>query len=189
MTLNYYHAATSSQPVVDALDFVEKISGRVEIIVDASNIFLGGRDRDFRVDFAAVRNFLGGDELMAARIVLSQPPHGQRPSQLAFVDSLRRANWDVFAHLALFDDHQRIVENEARVDGHVRRLIRAADVDTIVLLGGDGGYTNAVRGARRAGRKVFSIAWSGTAHPALVAASTDFATVEALRPIIARVLH
>lgn len=100
--------------------------------------------------------------------------------------------WRVYSHLAIQNKAGELSENHL-VDGDVRKLVRAAadlpDIESIVLLGGDGGMTSAVKFARRAGKKVFVVAWEGTRHPALAAAATDTATVESLRPLISRVLH
>lgn len=177
--------------VLNALGFAERIVGRVKIVVDNSNIFVGGRDRDFRLDYEEVRRQLGGDELLAAHMVVTNS-YTYRPNQATFYNLHRRAGWRITFH-HLINSDGLLCENEARVDGDVRAIVRAVaaqdDVDAIVLLGGDGGYTNAVRDARCAGKNVFVVAWANTLHPALAAVATATATVESLRPLISRVHH
>lgn len=182
---------STSTNVLNALGFAERIVGRVKIVVDNSNIFLGGRDRDFRLDYEEVRRQLGGDELLAAHMVVTNS-HADRPNQAAFYNLHRRAGWLINFH-RLINRNGLPCENEAWVDGDVRTIIRASaaqgGVDAIVLFGGDGGYTNAVRDARRAGKDVFVVAWANTLHSALAAAATATATIESLRPLIGRVHH
>lgn len=184
-------AFTTSTDVLNALGFVERIIGRVKIVVDNSNIFLGGRDRDFRLDYEEVRRQIGGDELLAAHMVVTNP-HTYRPNQTAFYNLHRRAGWLINFHRLINRDGLPC-ENEARVDGDVRAIVRAIaaedDVDAIVLLGGDGGYTNAVRDARHKGKNVFVVAWANTLHSMLAAAATATATIESLRPLVGRVHH
>lgn len=184
-------AFTRSTNVLNALGFAERIVGRVKIVVDNSNIFVGGRDHDFRLDYEEVRRQLGGDVLLAAHMVVTNP-HAYRPNQDAFYNFHRRAGWLINFHYLINRDGLTC-ENEALVDGDVRAIIRAFaeqdDVDAIVLLGGDGGYTNAVRDARRAGKKVFVVAWANTLHSMLATAATATATIESLRPLIGRVHH
>lgn len=175
-----------------ALRFVNSISGRVRIIVDNSNLFVAGRDRAYRIDYEQVLNFLGGDKVVSATMVVSQYPTGQRQNQADFYSWMQRLGWIVHRYLALKNSANIISENESFVDGDVRSLIRAAadaPCENIVVMSGDGGMTNAVLYARRAGKKVYVIAWEGTLHPALAAAATAYVTVEALRPLISRILH
>ena len=178
--------------VLGALNFVEQIQGGVTIVVDSSNMFLGGRNCHWRVDFSAVRNHLSGDKLVAAHAVASLPPNRHRASQSAFFCFLQRTGWRVHTHRAQLDSAGNTVENEAAVDGGVRALIRSAaassDVDSVVVLSGDGGMTDAVHVARCAGKSVYVVAWEGTLNPALAEAATDSAFIEELRPLIAR-LH
>lgn len=190
-TIGRLSASTVSANVLNALGFAECIVGRVKIVVDNSNIFVGGRDRDFRLDYEQVRRQLGGDELLAAHMVVTNP-RTYRPNQAAFYSLHRRAGWLINFHRLINRDGLSC-ENEEWVDGDVRAIVRAFaaqdNVDAIVLLGGDGGYTNAVRDARRAGKNVFVVAWANTFHPVLAAAATATATIESLRPLIGRVHH
>lgn len=176
-----------------ALRFCNGISGKTCLIVDNSNLFQGGRRSDFRIDHEVSPKFLGGETLISASMVVSHAPTTQHQSQNHFYDSMRRIGWQVFGHMTLKSIDGKFSENECLVDGHVRKLIYEAanspECDSIVLMGGDGGYTNAVKFARRAGKNVFVVAWGGTLHPALAAAATDHATVETLRPLISRVMH
>lgn len=184
-------AFATNKRVFNALGFAERIVGRVKIVVDNSNIFLGGRDRDFRLDYEEVRRQLCGDKLLAAHMVVTNP-HTYRQNQVVFYDLLRRTGWRINFHRLINRDGLPC-ENEMWVDGDVRAIVRTfaaqEDVDTIVLFGGDGGYTRAVRDARRAGKNVFVVAWADTLHSALAAAATATATIESLRPLIGRVLH
>jgi uncharacterized LabA/DUF88 family protein len=81
-------------------------------------------------------------------------------------------------------------EDELAVDGDVRAEIRKAgtraDVDSIVLLSGDGGMTNAIRDARRQGKHVFVVAWDGSLHPALAKAASRVALLDDLAPLLRR---
>lgn len=177
-----------------ARTFCNKITGATSIIVDNSNIHQGGRGKGDRVDYGdPVLNWLGGDRLISASIVVTQPLGEQRPNQVSFYSHLTRLGWCVYRHLALRNKAGELSENETFVDGDVRTLIRAAadspDCDSIVVMSGDGGMTNAVKYARLAGKKVYVVAWEGTLHPALAAAATAHLTIEELRPLIARVLH
>lgn len=181
-------------PLNPASIFCNKIVGRTYLIVDNSNILLGGRDRGFRIDYGIpVLTFLGGDRLVSASIVVSQPLGAQRQNQMLFYGHLQQLGWRVYRHLALQNNIGELSENETLVDGDVRTNICAAadtpDCDSIVLMSGDGGMTSAVLYAQRAGKKVFVIAWNGTLHPALAAAATATATIDELRPLISRVLH
>ncbi len=184
----------STSTLSRALRFSGAIVGRTYLIVDNSNILLGGRDRDFRIDYGdPVLKFLGGDLLVSASIVVSQPLGAQRQSQMSFYGHLKQLGWRIYRHLALQNNIGEFSENEALVDGDVRTLIRAAanspDCDSICLLSGDGGMTSSVLYAQRAGKKVFVIGWDQTIHPALAAVATDTATIDELRPLISRVLH
>ncbi|MBL8445291.1 MAG: NYN domain-containing protein [Zoogloeaceae bacterium] len=188
------HAATTYQSsphstLSAALAFVEAIDGSTSLVVDNSNVFRGGYDRDFRIDFDAVQNFLGGDFLKSAAMSVSQ---AARPNQIAFYEHLKRSGWHIHG-FGLHAHSGELTENEMRVDGDVRKLIRAAananDCQNVVVMSGDGGMTNAVKDARRAGKRVFVIAWEGTLHPALAAAATNYMTIDELRPLIGRSLH
>lgn len=185
-------SATWGGEISKALGFTAEITGATALVVDQSNIFVAGRDRGFMVDWASVKTQLGGDHLDSASIVVSQAA-GRRPQQDAFYAYLSRTGWDVYRHLALRNSDGSFSENEFFVDGDVRKLIRAAaDTPTcgaLCVMSGDGGMTNAVKYARRAGKKVYVVAWAGTLHPALAAAATAHMTIEELRPLISRVLH
>lgn len=171
-----------------ALDFSAKICGRTAIVADGSNVFQAGRDRDFRVDYTAVRQFLSGDALVSATFVGSRSTHF-RVQQAAFEAYLRRAGWTVHS-FRLMSDGVSVSEDESAVDGDVRAEIRKAgaraDIDSVVLLSGDGGMTNAVRDARRGGKRVFVVAWDGSLHPALAAAASRVALLDDLAPLLAR---
>lgn len=176
----------------DALNFTENIPGRVEIIIDQSNIFQGGRDRGWRLDYEAILKFLIGDYLVQASMVVTRSDR-QRPQQESFYRHMERIGYRVPRFTPLHDEHGQILEDEFRVDGAIRTLIRGAakspDVDTVLLFSGDGGNSNAVTEASQAGKKVIVLAWDGTLNPALARAATDHITIEAMRPLIARVLH
>lgn len=168
------------------------ITGHTFVVVDNSNILRGGFGRGFRIDPGLVRERLGGDKLILATISVSAALH-ERPCQDAFYEWLRRTGWVVNAFELQRDPNGKIRENEARVDGDVRSQIRAAAktnfCDTIVLISGDGGFTNAVREARGAGKNVIVLAWAGTLHPALAAAASAHADIDSLRDLIGRELH
>lgn len=176
-----------------ALRFTNSICGRVHIVVDNSNLFQGGRDRGFRIDFSQVLSVLGGDKIISAAMVVSQLPTAQRQNQTDFYIWMQRLGWIVHSFLAVKGEDNTIFENEAFVDGDVRNLIRAAadtpNCDVIVVMSGDGGMTNATKYARRAGKQVFVLAWEGTLHPALADAATAHISIDELRPLISRVLH
>lgn len=176
----------------DALNFTENIQGSVEIIIDQSNMFQGGRDRGWRLDYEAILKFLMGDYLVQASMVVTRSDR-QRPQQESFYRHMERIGYRVPRFTPLHDEHGHICEDEMRVDGAVRTLIRAAatspDVTSLVVFTGDGGATNAVHEARLAGKNVFVLAWHGTLNPALAKAATDHITIETMRPLIARVLH
>lgn len=173
------------------LRFIQSICGGTHIVVDHSNIFQGGLEHQFRVDFEQVLKLLGGDTLVSATIVVSQSVL-HRSSQQNFYAWLQRVGWDVHSFMLLKNEFGERAENEFLVDGNVRAEIRAAArspaVDAVVVMSGDGGMTNAVRDARRAGKDVFVLAWDGTLNPALAAAATACITLEEMRPLIGRTL-
>lgn len=178
-------------PLVRALGFSKAITGRTVLIVDNSNLLQGGWGKDWRVDTGeSVFTHLGGDDLLSASMVVST---SDRHAQIGYYRFLESVGWDVQRHATLTSKERHIFENEAAVDGGVRVLIRAAassrEVDSVVLIGGDGGYTNAVKEARRAGKDVFVLAWAGTLNPALAQAATAHISIEEMRPLIARVVH
>jgi hypothetical protein len=178
-------------PLARALAFSKAITGRTVLIVDNSNLWKGREGKEFCPDMGTpVFTHLGGDELISASMVVST---ADRPSQIGYYRFLESRGWDIYRHATLTSTTRHIFENEAAVDGGVRALIRAAassrDVDSIVLFSGDGGNTNAVKEARRAGKNVFVLAWDLTLNPALASACTDHITIETMRPLIARVLH
>ena len=179
-------------PLARALAFSKAITGRVEIIIDQSNMFQGGRDRGWRLDYAAILKFLMGDYLAQATMVVTRSDR-ERPQQEAFYCHMERIGYCVPRFTPLHDEHDQICEDEIRVDGAVRTLIRAAakspDVTSLVVFTGDGGATNAIYEARLAGKNVYVLAWDGTLNPALAMAPTDHITLEIMRPLIARVLH
>jgi hypothetical protein len=144
-----------------------------------------------RVDYLLALKHLGGDQLVNASIVVTTPPTF-RPSQDAFYRWLEHTGWKVHRHPPLRTGN-RFKENEAAVDGNVRQLIRNASADrsveSIVLLGGDGGYSNAVHSAVHAGKKVFVVAHEGTINQALAEVATAVATLEELALYIGRVSH
>jgi len=181
-----------SSPLDHAIAFCKGIRGATAIVGDNSNWHLGSRGKGYRADYDLVKEVLGGDRLVSASIVVNQPIGEQRQSQMFFYDQLKRMGWQVHSHLSLRNEVGELSENPD-VDGDVKKLIRAAadspDCQNIVLLGGDGGMTSAVKYARRAGKNVYVVAWSGTIHPALAAAATATATIDELKPLIARVLH
>ena len=180
-------APLTPSPLDHPIAFIKKITGATAIAADNSNIF--GKDR---IDYGLVKDYLGGDRLVSASIVVNQPIGTQRPSQMFFYENLKRMGWRVYRHLSIQDKAGELSENQF-VDGDVKKLVIAAadspEIESIVLLGGDGGMTSAVKYARRAGKNVYVVAWSGTLHPALAAAATATATIEELKPLIARVLH
>lgn len=186
----------SADPAIrKALRFASAICGRTSIVADNSNLFWGGRDRDWRIDWGhPLQSALGGDKLLAAHFVVSMPPQirdEERRGQLAFYDLLGRVGWRVYRHRLLHDEGGAHLENEKLVDGDVKTLTRKSADDprccSIVLMTGDGGMTDAVKHARRAGKCVFVVAWQGTLHPALADAANDYAFIDELRPLIARV--
>lgn len=190
--LNISNAATSD--LAFAISFARSIRGKTHIVVDNSNIFVSGRDREFRVDYAAVQRHLSGDALLASVISVSLSPGENRLGQAWFYEWLRRTGWRVHTFTPIRDVNTgAYFEHEAHVDGDVRESILAAanshDCESIVLMAGDGGFTNAVKAARRTGKQVFVIAWAGTLHPALAAAATATATIEQLRSLIGRVFN
>lgn len=184
---NYFGAL---RPVVaEPLRFTESIRGRVHITVDQSNIFRRGYVHGPRVDYARVLDCLGGDALVSATIVVSQPKL-HRPSQLNFYAWLERLGWDVHSFALLQNELGEISENEFLVDGDVRNEIRTAglssEIDAVVVMSGDGGMTNAVKDARLAGKDVFVLAWADALNPALAAAATSYITLEEMLPLIGR---
>jgi hypothetical protein len=191
----YAFSDISSEPAqtpwARALGFSKAITGRTALICDNSNLWKGQKGKEFCPDMGdPVFTHLGGDELVSASMVVST---ADRPSQIGYYRFLESRGWDIHRHATLTSTARHIFENEAAVDGGVRSLIRAAassrEVDSIVLFSGDGGNTNAVAEARRAGINVYVLAWSGTLNPALARVATDHITLETMRPLIARVLH
>jgi len=187
-------AAYCRAEIARALSFSESILGNTLIVVDNSNMFLAGRAASFRIDYTAVRQFLGGDALLGAVMVASQPHFCmQNWGQEAFYRFLQHNGWQVDRFLCEQQVNGALTEKEMLVDGRVRDHLYAAAsnnaIDSIVLLSADGGNTNAVKANRRAHKNVYVVAWQGSANPALIAAATAFSTVEDLRTLIGRVLH
>jgi len=146
------------------------------------------------LDYTEVIRHLGGDRVIRPIVVASIPPLGtSAPGRSAFYEYLRHVGYRVETFFGEKQPDGTLAENEFCVDGRVRHhlyeTVENHDIDSVVLLSGDGGYTNAVKALCRAGKNVFVVAWKGSANPALIAAATDFSTVEELRPLIARLFH
>lgn len=186
--------AGSAEPLLcnevrDAVGFCRRITGRVALIVDNSNILRAGRHAHFRIDYQQLKVYLGGGEAVSAHLIASQPAF-VRPQQQAFYAFMQRYGWTVELFAPLVDSWGAVSENELQVDGAVRDAIRraAADAwcDACVVLSGDGGMTNAVKFARRSRKDVFVIAWADSLNPALAQAATAAASIESLRALITR---
>jgi len=187
-------AAYCRPAIARALSFVEPISGNTQIIVDLSNMTIAGRAAGFRLDYTEVLRHLCGDNIIHPTVVASLPPLDSRnPWKEAFYAYLRRVGYHVDTFFGEKQPDGTLAEDELRVDGRVRHYLYTAvedsDIDSVVLLAGDGGYTNAVKALRRTNKRVYVIAWDGSAHPALIAAATAFSTVQDLRPLIGRLFH
>lgn len=187
-------AGTLSRPsspnmLTNAASIRSAITGQTCIALDNSNVLRGGLDRDFRVDPALILEHLSGDKLVSAVMSVSLAMQ-DRPSQRAYYAWAKRLGWVVNSFALLHDGAGNAMENEQLVDGDVRTQIRAAAkfhyCDSILLIGGDGGFTNAVKDARRAGKNVVVLAWSGTLHPALAEAASAHASIDSLRGLIGR---
>lgn len=178
--------------LTNAANIRSAITGHTCIALDNSNVLRGGLGRDFRVDPALVLEHLSGDKLVSATMSVSLATQ-DRPCQRAYYDWVKRLGWVVNSFALLHDDAGNVVENEHLVDGDVKKQIRAAakfrHCDSVILLGGDGGFTNAVKAARRAGKNVVVLAWEGTLHPALADAASAHASIDSLRELIGRALH
>lgn len=187
-----FHRPANLGVGIGHVDIRSQIIGHTCIAMDNSNILRGGLGRDFRVDPALVLEHLSGEKLVAATMSVSLAAH-DRPSQTAYYELARRLGWKVNSFELLYDEAGHPMENERLVDGDVRKQIRAAAAfrhcDTIVVLSGDGGFTNAVHDARRAGKNVVVLAWDGTLHPALAEAASAYANIDGLRELIGRPLH
>lgn len=159
--------------------------------IDNGNMHKGSFGHDFRYCPAQLLEKLGGAWTYSATMSVSEPPY-ERACQNGFYNWARSLGWELDIAPLLSDANGRVYEDEAAVDGAVRQRIRAsADnpyVDDIFVLSGDGGMTNAVRYARRAGKRVIVLAWSNTLHPALAAAASGFAIIDDLGPLIGRPL-
>lgn len=177
---------------IDGPGIIRLITGNTFLVVDNSNVLRGGFGRGFRIDPALVLARLGGDRVILAAMSASAALH-ERPCQGAYYDWLRRTGWVVNEFELQRDPNGKVHENEEAVDGDVRSQIRAAAksdfCDTVVLMSGDGGFTNAVREARRAGKNVIVLAWAGTLHPALAEAASAYADLDSLRDLIGREVH
>lgn len=184
-------SATPYKPTA-ATDIRSMITGHTCIALDNSNVLRGGLGRGFRVDPALVLEHLSGDKLVSATMSASFAVQ-DRPCQRAYYDWAKRLGWTVNSFALLHDEAGNLMENERLVDGDVKNQIRAAakfrHCDSVVLLGGDGGFTNAVKDARRAGKNVVVLAWEGTLHPALAEAASAHASIDSLRDLIGRALH
>jgi len=193
--MQFSPAAAYCRPAIaHALSFSARITGNTRLVVDLSNCTIAGRASGFRLDYTEVIRHLGGDRVIRPIVVASIPPLGTSdPGRSAFYEYLRHVGYHVETFFGEKQPDGTLAENELRVDGRVRHhlyeTVENHDIDSVVLLSGDGGYTNAVKALRRAGKNVFVVAWKGSANPALIAAATDFSTVEELRPLIARLFH
>lgn len=176
----------------EAANIMRMITGYTFIVLDNSNVLRGGFGHGFRIDPALVLQHLRGDKLVSATMSVSAAAN-DRPSQVGYYQWVRRLGWTVNTFELLRDSAGKLVEDEVQVDGDVRTQIRAATrsayCDTIVVFAGDGGYTNAVKEARDAGKTVVVLAWAGTLHPALAAAASAHARIDSLRSLIGRALH
>nr|WP_315468607.1 NYN domain-containing protein [uncultured Undibacterium sp.] len=184
-------SASQHKPIV-ASDIRSMITGHTCIALDNSNVLRGGLGRGLRVDLALVLEHLSGDKLVSATMSASSALH-DRPNQNAYYDWVRRLGWTVNSFALIEDEAGNLMENELLVDGDVKKQIRAAakfyHCDSIVLIGGDGGFTNVVKDALRAGKNVVVIAWEGTLHHALSKAASAHASIDSLRDLIGRELH
>lgn len=161
-------------------------------IFDNSGNHLGSRGKSGRLDHKLALVHCSGNSLLWAAMACTQPTDCKQ-TQLHFYARVERLGIVLHRFEPLVDAHGQLRENEVEVDGQVRDLIRAAsadtDCDTVVVFGADGGFTNAVKDARRAGKNVYVIAWDGTLNPALAAAATAHISMEQLLPIIGRIVH
>lgn len=157
--------------------------------IDNGNMLNGSFGHGFRLCPALLLQKFGGAWTPSATMSVSEPPH-DRPCQTGYYNWVRSLGWELDVATLLSDANGRIHEDEPAVDGAVRQRIRAsADnpyVDDIFVLSGDGGMTNAVRYARRAGKRVIVLAWSHTLHPMLAAAASGFAFIDDLSSLICR---
>lgn len=176
----------------EAANIMRIINGYVFIVLDNSNVLQGGFGRGFRIDPALILQHFSGDKLVSATMSVSAAAN-DRPTQVGYYEWVRRLGWTVNIFELLRDSDGKVVEDEVRVDGDVRSKIRAASrstyCDTVIVFGGDGGYTSAVNEARHAGKTVVVLAWGGTLHPALAAAASGHAHIDSLRSLIGRALH
>lgn len=171
------------------LDFTRRICGNTVIVWDASNTFNGApqtQNGSQGLDVLAMKRMLGGDNLVGAYASVSRPSM-ITSSQLGFYRFLQHSGFTLLESRCVAST-SGLRENEEIADGNVRRAIRDAacreDVESIVLLSGDGGMINAVRYARRCGKNVFVAAWAGTLHNELAKASTSHIAINDLIPIV-----
>ncbi len=188
-------APPPSQPanLAGACEVLRQIGRRTALVIDLSNITRGAQARGVRLDYDLALRHTTGRTCLRALVAASLPPE-PRPAQVAFYGFLQSLGCVVETHPLIVDPITgRFREDEKAVDGAVRAAIRAAadtgEVDSIVLFGGDGGYTSAVTSARRAGVSVFVLAWSNTLHPALAQTATASVILDDLLPLIGRVVH
>ena len=170
-------------------DIMSAANSCTSIHIDNGNMLNGSFGHSFRVCPNLLLQKFGGAWTISATMSVSEPPH-DRPCQTGYYNWARSLGWELDVAKLLFDANGRVHEDESAVDGAVRRRIRAsADnpyVDDIFVLSGDGGMTNAVRYARRVGKRVIVLAWSNTLHPALAAAASGFAFIDDLSSLICR---
>lgn len=182
-------------PIFDNLfssaDIMPAAGSCVAFHLDNANMHHGSVGHDKRICPVRVLNLGVGAWTYSATMSVSEPPY-DRPCQTSYYNWARSLGWELDVAPLLSDANGRVYEDEAAVDGAVRQRIRAsADnpyVDDIFVLSGDGGMTNAVRYARRAGKRVIVLAWSNTLHPALAAAASGFAIIDDLGSLICRPL-
>lgn len=177
--------------------FFRQITGPTVIVLDNANMLLGSassRHHDFvaRVDIEAVLQQCCGDELVGAFAAVSFNPDARRgAAQLGFYAFLQRQGVKLLGSRSVLTGAG--LKETAIVDAQVRDVIRSAadrdDVETVVILSGDGGMTNAVRYVRHRGKKVIVLAWSGSLHPALAQAATASATLEEFGSLLLRHSH
>lgn len=74
----------SSSSLDHAIAFCKGITGATAIVGDNSSMHIGSRGKEFKYDYDLCKEYLGGDRLVSASMVVNQPIGAQRPSQMFF---------------------------------------------------------------------------------------------------------
>lgn len=169
----------------------KRIFGKLGVVCDLSNMFKAGKKIGLRPDYSFLRNMPPDCSVVSAKAFGSLPPDSLKKSQydaqMDFLFLLSRLSWEVTAYpllrVATPGSERPFIfrEDELSVDGGVRETIRNfakdSQIESILILAGDGGYTAEVSSAVSAGKKVIVASWQHSVNSSLVEAASGFINI------------